>query len=158
MIARAINILELSYKIVEEVESVCKKTFGETYRTQISTTTEMFTLLTDHFILNFSIKDTHFFLTFITGQTGKNIANLTSLLLCVLERSEFTLLEDSYFDNVANKLVFGVDAIESKHRDTLESAGKRKCPMCDRIFMTQFFSATGMCIVCEQSQGEFVWN
>jgi hypothetical protein len=152
------DVETLNYNLLIDIENLFKEHYGKEYLTKLAKTDIIYTLSTPDFILTYSVSNAQFFLTFMVGQTGRKVAEIVKLIMLVLDYTEIMLMDDSYFDDVANQLVFGDVAVDVRHRDLLTQSGKFKCPMCNRIFENSYLTANGTCKVCESLKHKIVWN
>lgn len=150
------KLLELNYKLLLELEEVLKEYYGEKCEVKITKGDDIFTLCTDSYILSFPFEPFHFYLSFMVGQTAQKISENTKLIMTIFEFNEFTVIEDSYFDNESDKLVFGMDALAIKQKEILDEQGKTKCNICDRIFMVDHITEKGICKYCNMD--DILWN
>lgn len=149
---------DISYKLLVEIKEIFLTYYGSNYEVKLTKSEKMYTLCTGNFILMFSIPDLKFFLSFMVYQSGNQIAKDTKLIMLVLDYNEFILLEDSCFDNKTGELVFGTEALEVKQLEFIESAGRAKCPMCDRIVQKEYITDKGICRLCEESKKYIIYH
>lgn len=152
------EVIEASYELLESIEELLIEVYGEEYTIKMTKSDTMHMLCTPSFILMYSMEDMLFYLTFMTGQTGKQVAMDTAIVMLVLDREEFHVMEDSYFNTEKDCLVFGSEAVETKYRDMYQSAGREKCPVCDRVLPKEHITSTGLCTHCEEHKSMITWN
>jgi hypothetical protein len=152
------EVIEVSWELLENMHDLLREYYGTMYAIKMTKSDTLHMLCTPSFILMYSMDDMIFYLTFMVGQTGKQVATDTGLVMDILDREEFHIMEDSYFDNEKDHLVFGNEAIEVKQRYMYQAAGREKCPVCDRIIPKEYITKEGICTICEANKSMITWN
>jgi hypothetical protein len=147
---------KLSYCILEELKKYLKDTLGQTYVVELCKSEKVYTLTTIDYSLIYSFEDRHFYLTFTVGLSGKQIATDIKNIMMILDHSEFSMMEDSYYDKDSQTVVFGMEAILSKQKDIILAAGKIKCPVCEKIYNKDQMADNGICKYCNLDK--IRWN
>jgi len=153
-----LDVKLLNYNLITDIQKLVIEHYGKNYNTIITKSDTIYALSTPTFILSYDIENSHFFLSFKVGQTGKDVATDVRIIMLVLDITEFSMMEDSHYDIESKSLVFGKEALESKHKDVLKSTGKTKCPMCNRIFTNEYMTPAGICKVCDSLKDKIIWN
>lgn len=144
-----IDIVEMAYNLLVDIDGFLLQKYGKKYDTKLTKGDGGHTLCTEDFILTFSEESMHFYLSFKVGLLGRIVASLTKDIMLVMTHDEFTIIEDSYYDEVEGKLKFGADALYVRQRDIIADSGKIKCPICEKIYNKSSIHANGICKYCD---------
>lgn len=153
-----LDVKVLNYNLMIDIQALIIDQYGKDHNTVLTKADSIYALSTQNFILTYSVSDSHFFLSFKVGQTGKEVGTDMRIIMLILDYTEFTMMEDSHFDTETKTLVFGNEALESKHKEVLKSSGKTRCPMCGRIFSNEYMTSAGICKVCDSLKEKICWN
>ena len=147
--------LEMSEMVLSELEIILKK---ETKLvSNLIKGKDFNSLMTDDFIVTYSLADYVFYISFLVGSSGKTVANYMRQILTIFEPNEVIILPDFFYDKVKMQLKHGYDAIEAKQGEILNNNGKEKCIMCDRVYPMDDIT-NGVCKYCQANQDKILWN
>lgn len=151
------QFMEMTDILHRELEVVLHEVFGKEYLCRHVKNDSSITMYSEDFLISFDYESKLNSISFLVGLSGQEVAKYMTCILSVFEPNELQFLSDSYFDKVANELVFGQEALSAKQRDVLESFGKTKCAMCDFVYPSEQVE-DNVCVRCKRSYDKFKWH
>lgn len=152
-------MVTMAKQLLEKMFLVLRTHYGGDYSMKLShdESVGVFSLITQEAMMFYTLADRTFFITFTTGTPAKFAANYIKLASLVFEFEEYVILDDSYFDNTKEQLIFG-DAAEQKREEDMHTArGRKKCPICDGVYLKKFFKEE-YCLNCDNIKDALSWH
>jgi Zn finger protein HypA/HybF involved in hydrogenase expression len=149
--------IKFACSYLQDIKQLLKENFGGPVEYSEDPGPGVYSVLSRDVTIFYTTDDNHFFVTFQVGTTCYKAGQIVKLISLVLKFPEFTMLEDSFFDMEAERLVFGERALEKKQEDIRHNKGQCKCPICEGVYQKKYFK-DGYCLNCNEIQDTIVFH